>query len=545
MAGYDVERFKGIFERNFTYLSGFLRNVDRFCEKTALIEAETSKTWTYKELNEEANRFAHAMLKEDVKPADVIMYQLMNVPSFAFIYLGSQKIGLVNSPINFRLSSGEIAYTIDDSEPVVFIFDISLKDTVKQALDLSKHRPKKLVYVGKGDCDFAIPYEDFVKDQPVTEPTTAITQNAYSEVTRLYTSGTTGRPKGVPLNNINEVLNSLDVIISLGLNKNDILMNFSPWFHRGGLHIGGPNPGLYLGATIVSLRAFYPKLALEAIEKYKVTFVIGVPTMFKVMMEEQKKHQHNLSSLRGLVSMGAPLDKALCMEMQKVFTPNIFNGYGTSETFWNTLLTPEDLPQMAGTAGRPVLFDEVRVVKVYEDHLAEPDEVVGRNNQEVGEVIVKTLKGVYDYYNKPEEVKKKVYKDWFYTGDLATWDEKGYITIVSRKDDMLIVGGENVYPVQVEEVVEEHPKVMYCAVVGVPDEVRGQALVAYVVKKDESLTLEELKKFVSKHPMLPPYKRPRYWRFIDALPMTATGKKQHYKLRQQVLEDLKNGLLSR
>jgi len=110
---------------------------------------------------------------------------------------------------------------------------------------------------------------------------------------------------------------------------------------------------------------------------------------------------------------------------------------------------------------------------------------------------------------------------------------------------MIISGGENIYPVQIEEAIQEHPKVMSCAVVGVPDEVRGQAIVAYVVKKDETLTLEELKKFIANHPMIPPYKRPRYWRFVDALPMTATGKKQHYKLRQQVVEDLKNGLLTR
>lgn len=544
MSSYNVERFKKIFEKNFTYLSGFLRNVKKFPEKIALIDTDTAKQWTYSELNKEANRFASALLQEGLKQGDVVMFQLMNVPEFAFIWLGCQKTGTVGSPVNFRLSSGETAYTIDDSQPLIFIFDISLKEMVKEAIKLSKHKPKRLIYVGQGECEFAIPYEEYVKGKPDFEPIEP-PQEAYSEVTRLYTSGTTGRPKGVPLNNINEVLTAIDVIVSLGLNKNDILLNLSPWFHRGGIHIGGPNPGLYLGATIASMKAFYPKPALEAIEKYKVTFIIGVPTMYKVMMEEQKKHHHDLSSLRGVVSMGSPLDRALCIEMQKIFTPNIFNGYGTSETFWNTLLTPEDLPQMAGTAGRAVLFDEVRVVKVYEDRLAEPEEMVKKDNQEVGEVIIKSLKCIYDYHHKPEETNKKINKEWFYTGDLAKWDENDYITIVSRKDDMVIVGGENIYPIQIEEVIQEHPKVMHCAVVGVPDEKRGQALVAYVVKKDESLTLEELKKFISKHPMLPAYKRPRYWRFLDSLPMTATGKKQHYKLREQAREDLKNGLLLR
>ncbi|MGC8938648.1 MAG: class I adenylate-forming enzyme family protein [Thermodesulfovibrio sp.] len=544
MNSYNVERFKEIFERNFIYIAGFLRSVERFPEKVALIDADTERQWTYSELNKEVNRFSSALLQDKVKKGDSVMFQLMNVPEFAFIWLGCQKIGAVSSPINFRFSSGETAYTIEDCQPVAFIFDISLKEMVKEAIQISKHKPKRLIYVGEGECDFAIPYEEYVKGKPEFEPMQCC-QNAYSEVTRLYTSGTTGRPKGVPLNNINEILTAIDVIISLGLNKNDIIMNLSPWFHRGGLHIGGPNPGLYLGATIVSLKTFYTKPALEAVEKYKITFIIGVPTMYKVMMEEQKKHPHNLRSLRGLVSMGSPLDKTLCVEMQKVFTPNIFNGYGTSETFWNTLLTPEDLPEMAGTAGRAVFCDEVRVVKVYEDKLSEPEEIVKKNNQEVGEVIVKSLKCSYDYYNKTEETKKKLNKDWFYTGDLATWNENGYITIVSRKDDMIIVGGENIYPIQIEEVIQEHPKVMHCAVVGIPDETRGQALVAYVVTKDETLTLDELKKFISKHPMLPAYKRPRYWRFLDALPMTATGKKQHYKLREQAIDDLKKGLLLR
>ncbi|MGC8718928.1 MAG: class I adenylate-forming enzyme family protein, partial [Thermodesulforhabdaceae bacterium] len=356
---------------------------------------------------------------------------------------------------------------------------------------------------------------------------------------------TTGRPKGVPVNNINEILTCFDTITNLRMTTDDVLLNLSPWFHRGGIHIAGPAPGLYLGATIASMRAFYPKPTLDAIQKYRISVIVGVPTMYKVMLEEQKKHPRDLSSLRALVSMGSPLDKALCIEMQEIFTPNVYNGYGTSETFWNTLLTPEELPEMAGTAGRASFFDEVRVARVYEDRLAEPEDTVAMDAQQVGEVIIRTLKSTYDYFQKPEEASKKVYKDWFYTGDLATWDERGFITIVSRKDDMIISGGENIYPVQIEEVIQEHPKVLYCAVVGVPDEVRGQAIVAYVVKKDESLTLEELKKFVASHPMLPPYKRPRYWRFVDALPMTATGKKQHYKLREQVLEDLKQGVLSR
>jgi acyl-coenzyme A synthetase/AMP-(fatty) acid ligase len=545
MYTYDADYFKKLFERNFLYIRTFMRNVERYKNKIALIDAEKDKKWSYEALNSEVNKLAHALLESGIKPGEVIVYQLMNLPEFAFIYLASQKIGAINCPINYRLSSGEIAYILDDSKPYVFIFQASLSEKVKNALKIAQHKPKVLIYVEDGKCDLGISYTEFIKDKPLFEPPEP-SYDAWAEVTRLYTSGTTGRPKGIPFNNVNEVLTCLDIIIYLGLNKEDILLNLSPWFHRGGIHLGGPGPGLFLGAAIVAMKTFSPKRALEIIEKYKVTFTVGVPSMYKLLIEEQKKFSYNIKSLRGALSMGAPLDRSLCIEMKEILTPNIFNAYGTSETFLNTLLIPEDLPEKAGTAGRNItFFADVRVVKIYPDKFAEPEELVERNNQEVGEVIMRSLTGPYDYYNKPQERAKRVYKDWFYCGDLATWDEEGYLTIVSRKDDMIIVGGENIYPVQIEEAIQEHPKVLQCAVVGVPDELRGQAIVAYVVKKDESLTLEELKEFISKHPMIPPHKRPRYWVFVDELPMTATGKKQHYKLREKVLEDLKKGLLMR
>jgi len=550
MVTYNEESFRRFFERNFTYIEGFLRNVRRYGNRLAMVEAESGKTWNYRQLNAEANRLAHTLLSCGVRPGDVVTYQLPNCPEFAFIYLGCQKIGAINNPVNFRLSSGEMAYILEDSYSKVYIFDASIGSIAEEALRLSSHKPEKVVVVGEDEAteySFAVTYDKFVSDASEADPKDPVSfgVNAFGESTRLYTSGTTGRPKGVPINNINEILSAHDAIMHLHLTPDDVLLNISPWFHRGGIHAAGPGPALYVGASVVAMRSFHPRTTLDAISKYGVTFVVGVPTMYKLMLEEQKKRQFDLSKLRGILSMGAPLDRALCIEMQEVFVPNIFNGYGTSETFWNTLLLPGDLPEQAGKAGKACIDDEIRVVRVYEDRLAEPDDMVAQNGEEVGEVIVKTFKGSYDYIHRPEELKKKVYKDWFYTGDLAVWDENRYITIVSRKDDMIIVGGENVYPIQVEEVIQEHPKVMSCAVVGVPDRQRGQALAAYIVKKDDSLTAEELREFLNRHPMLPPYKRPRYYRFVDELPMTATGKKQHYKLRERAAKDLEEKRLLR
>src|SRR5699024_3928415 len=163
----------------------------------------------------------------------------------------------------------------------------------------------------------------------------------------------------------------------------------------------------------------------------------------------------------------------------ETLTPNIFNGYGTSEAFWNTFLRPYDMPEMAGTAGRASMDDEVAVVKVYPDRRAEPDETVAKDGKEVGELIVKApAKTTYTYIHNEEESKRTFYKGWIYIGDMATWDENEFITIVGRKDDMIVSAGENIHPVQVEEILNTHPKVDESLVVGVPDALRGQSVVA-------------------------------------------------------------------
>lgn len=544
--GYDAGQFRGFFEHGFTYVGGFMRNVRRYPNKLALYCTSHNNGWTYAQLNQEVNRLANALKSSGIGKGDVVTYQLMNCAEFAFIYLACQKLGAINSPINFRLSPGETAFILEDSKPKAYFFDVKIADTAKQALEMARHKPEVVIMAAPGEEAKApfTTYDEYVKDAPTGEPEKPPV-SIYDEVTRFYTSGTTGMPKGVPLNNINEIMTAHDVIMHLGLKPSDRVMNLSPWFHRGGLHIFGPNPPLYVGAESIAMRVFSPKTALEYIEKLGVTFVTGVPSMYKAMLEEQASNPRDLSTLRGLLSMGAPLERELCIQLQNTFTPNIYNGYGTSETFWNTLLMPEDLPEKAGTAGRACIDDEVRVVKVYDDRLAEPDELVAKNNSDVGEVIVMTPKSSLSYINRPEELKKKVYKGWFYTGDLATWDEEGYITIVSRKDDMVIVAGENIYPIQIEEVINQHDKVEDCAVVGIPDKRTGQALAAYIVKRDPSLTIKELRQFLRNHPMISPYKVPKYFAFVDALPMTATGKKQHYVLRDKAQKDLEEGTLKR
>ena len=538
--------FRQIFEREYTWISGFMRNVRRYAEREAMIFPDTDRRWTYSELNRESNKFAAAMLRDGMKKGDVIMYQLLNCPEFVFVYVACHKLHTVNAPVSYRLSPGEIAQNIDDSKPRILLFDSKREAEILEAVKLATFKPERLIVTDSTSHDNILSYNDYVGSMSTEDPVLPYELNIYDETTRLYTSGTTGRQKGVPLTSINEVLSSHDVMIHFPLNYRDVSMNTTPWFHRGGLHCAGPCPTLYAGGSMVIMSKFNAEKTLDYIGKYHISFVVGVPTVLEDLADAQEDKPRDLSSLRGIVTMGSPLEKASCIRYQKILTQNIFNGYGTTETFWNTFLRPFDLPEYAGTAGASCIDDDVRVVKVFEDRKAEPWETVAMDGTEVGEVIINTpAKSPYCYYNNPEATSSKYYKDFIYTNDLATWDKKQFVTIVGRKDDMIISSGENIYPTQVEEVLNMNPKVKDCIVTAVPDRVRGQLVTAYVIKSNNSLTIEELDQFCKDSPYIANFKRPRYYRFVEEIPLNATGKKLHYKIKQTAAQDLEAGLLTK
>lgn len=532
---YDVSMFRETFETQYTYLNGFLRNVARFGDAPALHDPQSGRRWTYRQLNAQVNRLAHAMRQDGVGKNDVVMFALLNSPEFIFCYLAAHKVGAIACPVNYRQGAGEIALVIDDSRPKVFVYDAQFGTLSQDALALAEHKPDRvLVAGGQGDTSF----DCYMDGQPETDPPIDFHPHIYDETTRLYTSGTTNRPKGVPINNINEVLSAHDVIMHFPLTPTDRTMNMTPWFHRGGIHSGGPCPTLYVGGEVVILRDFHPRTCLEYAERYGVTFLIGVPTILAMLARAQERTPVDLSALRGIVTMGAPFEKAACEKYMKLLTPNIFNGYGTTETFWNTFLRPYDLPEMSGSAGRACTDDDVRVVAVHPDGShAEPEEVVPHDNETPGEIIIRSpAKSAFCYYNNPEMTAQKFYKGWLYTGDMGTWDKNEFITICGRKDDMIVSAGENIYPTQIEAVLNEHPKVAESAVIGIPDRLRGEVVAAYIVPSDDSLTVEEIKAYCVQSPMLSSYKWPRSYTLVKELPHTATGKLMHYKLRQQVLE---------
>jgi acyl-CoA synthetase (AMP-forming)/AMP-acid ligase II len=542
---YDASAYREVFERGFTYLSGVRRNSHRFASSYAVHDPATGRRWTYAQLWADAGRLADGLARNGVGAGDPVVFSLFNGPEFVLLWIAAQRLGAVATPINFRLSAGEIAHVLDDSRPTAFVYDETLARTAAEAVTRAEHQPALLAAVGEATAP-AFSFEELLgAGDPGADPHPPATTTIYDETTRLYTSGTTGMPKGVSLSSIVETFSAHDVIMHFPLAPSDRTLNMTPWFHRGGLYSGGPNPVLYVGAESVALRAFDAATVLDWVQEHALTFLIGAPTNLAMLTTEQTRSPRDLSTLHGIVTMGAPLDREACLRYQETLTARIFNGYGTTEAFWNTFLRPEDLPAHAGSAGRACTDDDVAVVRIYEDRLADPSDHAAKDSAEIGEVAVRSVKAGYGYVNQPEEQAQRFHDGWLYIGDLATWDEDEYVTIVGRKDDMIISGGENVHPTQVEAVLAEHPGVSDAAVVGLPDAQWGEVVVAYVVASDPSLDAAALEAHSHGHPMLAAYKRPRLYRFVDALPMTATGKKVHYQVRAMAVSDAADGLLER
>ncbi|HVT68625.1 MAG TPA: AMP-binding protein, partial [Trebonia sp.] len=378
---YDPSALRDVFDHHFTFSAGFWRNVHRYAERLAMLDPATGRSWTYAELGDDVNRLAAGLAARGVRPRDAITFQLYNSPEFALLYLAAQRLRAVAAPVNFRFSPGETAYVLDDSLPAAHVFDASLAGATAEALGIAAHRPALLVEAGggsgqgtaasgtplgsradgtgegttsfgtllgssadgtgEGTISFGSLLDSGADVPPVGTGTT------WDESTRLYTSGTTGMPKGVPLPSVAEVLTAHDVIMHFPLTPEDRTLNMTPWFHRGGISPGGPNAVFYAGAAAFPVRAFDPATVLDYVAKYGITFLIGAPTNLELLASEQEARPRDLSSLRGIVTMGAPLERAACLRYQSVLTPRIFNGYGTTEAFWNTFLRPADLPEHA------------------------------------------------------------------------------------------------------------------------------------------------------------------------------------------------------
>lgn len=525
----------------------FVETMREFPKRGALTCLTTGRAFTYGELDRITNQLDHRFRDAGLKKDDVVMACLLNTWQFPMLMLGAWKTPCIFSPINFRLAPGEIAVHLDDSKPKVFVWDSVFDKTIGEALKLAKYKPPILLSTGKPVVEGAVFFEDYYKDAPEEDPDVEervreTLDPFQDEILRHYTSGTTGLPKGTRQTSLVTMHMDWTVLIAMGINWNDKMTNITPWFHQGAIHF--LTTGLNMGAHVfgVPLAPFNPDYLLDIVEKHKITVICGAPPVYDALAAIQRKKPRDLSSLRWIHTVGAPFSREEYREWQENLCKNIGNTYGTTETRADSVLSSfwHPMEEKAGTIGRRAPFVKMRVIQIRPGEKVEPDEMVPKDGKTQGEIISKSPSQFIGYFNRPEDTAKHLHKGWFYSGDIGTWDEDGFITVTGRVDDMIQSGAEKVYPIPVEECLMRYSKVKDAFVVPLPHEKWGQAVAAYVVPREgEELTVEELDKHCLGDPYLANYTRPRYYRiFKEELPYTATGKKMHYVMANRAKEEV-------
>ena len=500
-------------------------NAVRHPDNVALIDAETGQSLTYRTLNERTDQLASSLSNAGVSQGDRVALVTLNSTDMLEVIIAVSKLGAVSVPINFRLTSREIRFILEDSGAVLcFASDVFIPTVAPAAEGLDIKQVVSVPSKMSQEPREASTYDEFLAsggDRVQSPPA------EWNELAMLmYTSGTTGNPKGAMLTKGNLFANSIQSAErTLGVRMDDINLSVAPLFHIGALGIH-TLPLLYWAGCTVIAEAFDPETWAAQVEKYRATKTFLVPTMWHTVVASGALDKHDMSSLNIGFSGGAPCPVALIEKLIEHDIP-IIEGFGMTET--SPVVSFNDAKTAitkAGTIGRPVMHVEMRVVDS------------SRNDVPVGEVGELALSGpsiISAYWNRPDTNATSFEDGWFFTGDMAKVDEDGYWYIVDRKKDMLITGGENVYPVEVEQMLYRHDAVAEVAVVGTADETWGEVVTAYIVLAGGHTPSDELtariEEFSREH--LASYKIPRRIRFVAELPKTATGKIRKTVLRSE------------
>jgi acyl-CoA synthetase (AMP-forming)/AMP-acid ligase II len=505
------DRSKGLVGFN---LGMNVRNAARmFPKKEALIDAGKNKRYTYRELNDRVNSAANALLKIGVKKGEFIAVLAKNCSEFVELYYVAAKIGAIIAPLNYRLSPSELITLINYSDAKVLIFG---EEYGGLANDLKeKICAEQFICIGSNASGRTVIYEDLATSYSNEEPDVEVSEHDYHNL--RFTSGTTGLPKGYLLT---QYMNSALLMLyhnALDYTSGDTVLVVFPL--NGGVALAASAAAVYAKAQLVVMD-YEPAKTLEVIEKEGVTLTNLVPTMAQMLLQHPNLKKHDLSSLRGIVFAGAPLPKSIMEGCWQHITPNVYEYYGLQETGILVAVTPEVKRQKAGSCGAPLPFVDLRIVD-------KNDNDVPAGN--VGEVIARAPSTTAGYYKDEAKSKITFRNGWMHTGDLGQLDEDGYLTIVGRTKDMIITGGQNVFSVEVEETIFSHPKVLDCAVIGLPDEKWGEKVTAVIVPKPSvDIKDDEIIEYCNER--IARLKVPKTIIFTDTIPRTPTGKAQKFLL---------------
>jgi len=505
----------------FTTLSKALK---LFPEQEAVVDG--NDRLNYRQVGGRVERLANGFRRLGLKSQDRISVVAPNCLAFLEIYYAAALCGLIMNPINIRLSGREMAYILSDAGSKLVLADIRFAGALLQAMDQVSGL-NRLIWLGHGEHPATkwdvSGYEAFLTEQEATPGPPRLAGDD-QPAHLYYTSGTTGRPKGVVLTHRNVTTHAMAAVAEFSLSDSDVWFHVAPMFHLA--DAWATFALTWVGGRHVMLPQFDAARVLALIEKEKITLTNLIPTMLNLMVNHPEAHEHDYASLRVILSGGAPIAPETVRRIVQTFGCDYIQTYGLTETSPYVTVsklkshlracTADDRMSIISKTGREFLSVEVRVVD-------ESGHDVPRDDSTVGEVWVRGDTVTPGYWGLPSATEEAFQDGWFKTGDLAVMDREGYIDIVDRKKDMIVTGGENVYSNEVEYVLYEHPAVLECAVVGVPDEKWGEAVKAVVVKKPGlEVTGEELMAFVKSR--LAHYKSPKSVDFIDELPKTGSGK---------------------
>ncbi len=486
------------------------------CTATIMDESKL----TYAQLGASARKVANILREKGIGPGAKVGLMAPNTPHFSIVYFGILYTGATVVPINSLFKSKEIEHYLKDSgSEILFVWQGFIAEAAQAFKSVECCR--NLIVVG-GQADEA---EDFQELFDAASPSFDAAQTMPDDTAViLYTSGTTGSPKGAELSHFNLFSNARTCQQQiLHLTPDDVGLAVLPLFHSFGQTVI-QNACLMGGAAITMIPAFDPKRVLEIIERDKVTFISAVPAMYNFIVAAAKSHPEAFASVRLAVSGGSALPNEVHAQFRQTFGFDVIEGYGLSET--SPVASFNWKGVKAGSIGHPIPGCQMKIGK--ED---------GQDAQagEVGEVLIRGHNIMKGYYNKPEATAAVMKDGWFHTGDIGKMDEDGFFYIVDRKKDLIIRGGMNIYPREIEEVLFEHPGILEAAVIGIPLKKNEEKVVACVVPTqdlEEPLDQAQIKKYCSER--MADYKVPKKIQIMDALPKNATGKVLKRKLKEQI-----------
>jgi long-chain acyl-CoA synthetase len=488
-------------------------------DKVAIVFEGTEVT--YHSFDAAANQVANGLISLGIRSGDRVCVQLENCPEFLYIYFGILRAGAVMVPANVMYKAEEMGHILSDSG-ARFVFVSSANSAYLPTIGADVPELEKIIEVGSEKLENSLNFKTWSAQQPEGRPEVVVRPGDFATI--QYTSGTTGKPKGAVVSHAN-VMAAIDMLGSLPrypIDKDTVTLLMLPLFHTFGLNLGVGLSFSYASTMVLERRFNAPK-ALSLVEQYSVNLFWGAPPMFYAFVNTPGLEYYNTSSLKNVMTGAAIMPPAIFEEFHRLTGIELSDGYGLSETSPIVTFNAAGAVNKVGSVGPAYPGLEVRIM---DDH----DEELGVN--EIGEICVKGPVVFQGYWNNTDATKDAMRNGWFHTGDQGRMDEDGYLFIVGRKKDMIVVSGYNVYPVELENLLMKHGSVSDCAVIGVPDDYQGESVKAVIVlNPDKKVSSDQLDIFMRKH--LAAFKCPKYYSFVDALPKTPAGKVLKRILRKQ------------